>query len=146
MVDLIHVPCPSCGTINRLPAARLTSGGKCGQCKQSLFQGRPLALGSDAFLRHTEKSDLPLLVDFWAAWCGPCRMMAPNFEKAALELEPRVRLGKVDTEAEPELARRFAIRSIPSLILFRRGKEVARTAGALSAEALVRWTEQALAA
>ncbi|MFN4088988.1 MAG: thioredoxin TrxC [Alphaproteobacteria bacterium] len=142
--DPLLVACPSCGTLNRVPAARLTGGGTCGRCRGRLFEGRPVALTAANFDRHAAESDLPLLVDFWAAWCAPCRAFAPTFARAAEVLEPRVRLGKVDSDAEPDLSRRFGIRSIPSLILVQRGRERARAAGALPLADLVRWTEQAL--
>ncbi|MGB4467188.1 MAG: thioredoxin TrxC [Azovibrio sp.] len=139
MSDIVHIPCPHCQALNRVPAARLAEQPHCGRCRQPLFTGKPIELTQQTFARQVEQSDLPLLVDFWAPWCGPCKMMAPQFEQAARLLEPKFRLAKVNTEAEPSLAARFEIRSIPTLALFRGGREIARQAGAMGAPDIVRW-------
>lgn len=131
--------------MNRLPPERLGQSPRCGRCHQPLFRGRPLALTTGDFDRHALRSELPLLVDFWAPWCAPCLTMAPQFEAAAQALEPRMRLAKVDTEAETALAARYGIRSIPTLVLIRGGRELARQSGALSREQIVDWARRALA-
>jgi thioredoxin 2 len=144
MSDQIHIVCPHCQGINRIPTARLSDNPKCGKCKQSLFQGKPLEVDEAAFQRQISRSDVPLLVDFWAEWCGPCKMMAPMFAQAAIELEPQVRLLKVDTEKNQTLAAQFDIRSIPTIAIFKGGKEVARQAGAMQAQQLIQWVRGSL--
>lgn len=139
MAEPLIVVCPRCHAANRLPAERLADGGTCGKCKARLFNGEPVELGAANFDTHAVRSDVPLLVDFWAPWCGPCRNMAPAFAQAAKQLEPEFRLAKVNTEDEPQLATRFGIRSIPTLALFRHGQEVARQSGAMDATGLIRW-------
>lgn len=139
MSDAVHVVCPSCDAVNRIPAARLADGPKCGQCKSALFIGKPLALTAANFEKHIGRSDIPVVVDFWAPWCGPCKMMAPQYEQAAQSLEPAVRLAKLDTEAHQALGARYNIRSIPTLAVFKGGREVARQAGAMGMNDIIRW-------
>ena len=142
MSNAVHVVCAGCDAVNRVPEERLGEGAKCGKCHAPLFTGVPLALDERGFARQVGRTDLPLVVDFWAPWCGPCRMMAPAFEEAARLLEPRARLIKINTEEAQGLATQIGIRSIPTLAVFRDGGEVARTAGAMDASRLVAWIRQ----
>jgi thioredoxin 2 len=145
MKESIRIVCPACDATNRVPAARLGDGPRCGACKTPLFQAKPVALSEERFRHHLRNSDIPLLVDFWASWCGPCRVMAPAFEGAAAQLEPRIRLVKVSTEEATNLAAELAIRSIPTLALFAGGREVARQAGAMPMRSIIDWAEGAAA-
>jgi thioredoxin 2 len=135
------VVCPQCQSANRIPTARLGDNPRCGKCKQALFNGHPISLTDQTFDRHLTRSDVPLVVDFWAPWCGPCKMMAPFFEQAASELEPHVRLVKVNTDENPMLAQRYQINSIPTTAVFKGGREVARQPGAMNLPQLLQWIQ-----
>ncbi len=136
MSNLVHIVCPECSAINRIPADRLSDDPQCGKCHQVVFSAHPVDLTARNFQQHMQRNDIPVLIDFWAPWCGPCKTMAPAFIQAAGQLEPAVRLAKLNTEAEQSIAGRFGIRSIPTLVLFQNGKELARQAGAMSTQAI----------
>lgn len=141
-----HVVCGQCQTVVRVPTEKLTQAPHCPKCHQPLFNGHPVALNAAAFEAQLKRSDLPMVVDFWAPWCGPCRAMAPRFEEAAHKMEPKLRFAKVNSDEEPNLAADLNIRSIPTLLVFRNGREVARQAGAMDIANLTRWLEGVLAA
>lgn len=141
MSDSLIISCPHCRAANRVPAARLTEQPTCGKCKQPLFTGQPQELDDAGFAALIGRSDLPVVVDCWAPWCAPCRQMAPAFAQTALGLEPRYQFAKIDTEAHPALASRLNIRSIPTVIVFRQGRELARQSGAMDVHNLTRWIQ-----
>lgn len=141
MNEKLHIVCPHCNTVNRVAVDRLGDGAKCGRCKQALFTAHPVELDASGFQQHIQRNGIPVVVDFWASWCGPCRMMAPAYEQAARQLEPAVRLAKLNTEENQHVAAQFGIRSIPTLAIFKNGREIARQAGAMDSGSIVRWVD-----
>ena len=137
-----NIVCPNCSATNRVPMSKNASAGKCGKCKQPLFKGHAISATADTFPKHIQQNDIPVVVDFWAEWCGPCKMMAPTYETVAKDLEPQFRFLKVDTETEPALAAQYNIRSIPTLMVFKNGKIAAHRAGAVDANSLRNWLRQ----
>lgn len=139
-----HVVCPHCEAVNRIPENRLGHQPKCGKCREPLFTGSPVELNEANFNRHLKRNDLPLVVDFWASWCAPCKMMEPHFKAAASQLEPRLRFAKLNTEQAQQTAAQYGIRSIPTVAIFSNGQEIARQAGAMDARTLTSWIESQL--
>lgn len=144
MTEVLHIVCPHCEAINRIPSMKLEQQPKCGKCHEHLFNGQPIELNTSNFERHISRSEIPVLVDFWAPWCGPCKIMAPAFAQAATQLEPQTRLAKVNTEDEQALAAQFGIRSIPTLALFKDGHELARQPGAMDVANIINWVRSHL--
>ena len=140
-MEILEIVCPHCSAVNRVKNARLNDRPKCGRCKEDLFASHPVELTRENFEKTITRTEIPVVVDFWASWCGPCKMMAPVFQQAAASLEPRFRLAKVNTETEQVLASQFGIRSIPTTVIFKNGREVARQAGAMDLGSLLRWVQ-----
>ena len=143
-MSVTHIVCPHCNITNRIPNEKIANKPICGKCKKPLFFAKPLELNVSNFAAHITKNDIPVVVDFWAEWCGPCKMMAPMFSQATAQLEPRVRMAKLNTEQEQNIAAQFNIRSIPTLIIFKQGKEIARQSGAMDSQSLIQWINQYL--
>ncbi len=137
-----HIVCPHCDATNRVPSTKPANGAICGRCRRRLFSGEPISVSARSFNAHVNRGDIPVVVDFWASWCGPCKAMAPTYERVAKEFEPGFRFLKADTEAEPALAAQFGIRSIPTLMLFRNGAPVAQQAGAVDGQSLRMWLQR----
>ena len=136
MSDPIHIVCPHCDAVNRIAAARLADRPVCGKCARELFMAKPLDVDSARFMRHIERNDIPVLVDFWAAWCGPCRMIAPVLDQLAADYAGRVKVAKLDVDANQQTAMRFQVRSIPMLLFFKDGQVVDQLVGALPRQAI----------
>lgn len=141
MEELIHIACPHCDAINRVQYSKLDLAPKCGKCHQALFIGKPLELSSQNFSKFINQTDIPIVIDFWAPWCGPCKMMAPIFEQTSSIIEPRARLAKLNTELSQDIAASYHIRSIPTLVIFKDGKEAARQSGAMDQANLLGFIE-----
>jgi thioredoxin 2 len=138
-MSTLHIVCPHCHAVNRIPSQRLAQNPRCGKCKEALFSGHPAELTGSNFQRHISRNDIPVVVDFWAPWCGPCKMMAPAYAQAAVKLESRVRLAKLNTEQEQGIAAQFNIRSIPTVVIFKGGREIARQSGTMNAADIITW-------
>jgi len=139
-----HLVCPHCQAVNRIPENKLDRQPNCGKCKAPLFVGQPVELTDQSFAKHLRRNDIPLVVDFWAPWCGPCKMMGPHFKNATAQMEPKIRFAKLNTEIAQKTAAQFGIRSIPTVAIFRNGREVARQAGAMDARTLTNWIQSQL--
>ncbi len=146
MSDIAHIVCPRCASVNRLPVARPAETAKCGSCRNALFDAHPASVDEAGFERHVRSNSIPVLLDVWAPWCGPCRAMTPAFERAASVLEPQVRLLKLNADEAPNVSARLSVRGIPAMFLFQNSAQIAQTAGAMPADAIVRWTREHLAA